>query len=367
MDEGGARERVMDRPFEQIFPFGFPPATQLYLILYVVTLLGHVVFMNYVLAGVILLALRSFLSKRENLSDISKVLIDWLPAALSMAITFGVAPLLFVQVLYRQNFYTANLLLSHRWMAVLPALILGFYLLYILKSKATSAHLCKWLQPILIACFAFVAWSWSENHLLSLQSVETWTRHYAQQRLWFWRTDLAARWAIWVCGSFSTLGILLGWQLRFAERSNRRACRTLFLCGYLFAGFMALLYAFTSPDFGEIRLLGSFLLPYSILAITGFTGAAFIWLRASSDRAWSLTCLVGTSLCHLAGMVGVVVIREAIRLRAINPTTLYAQHEEQAAKAGLWVFVICSILIGMCITWALRAVWRANKKWETSE
>jgi len=33
------------------FPFGFPGATAFYLTLYVVTLLIHVAFMNYVLAG----------------------------------------------------------------------------------------------------------------------------------------------------------------------------------------------------------------------------------------------------------------------------------------------------------------------------
>ena len=38
------------------FPFGFPAATQLYLVLLVVTLLVHMVFMHYVLAGTAYLA-----------------------------------------------------------------------------------------------------------------------------------------------------------------------------------------------------------------------------------------------------------------------------------------------------------------------
>ncbi len=53
---------------------------------------------------------------------------------LGLAITFGVGPLLFVQMLDGPAFYTANLLLSHRFMALLPALIVGFYLLYVQKT-----------------------------------------------------------------------------------------------------------------------------------------------------------------------------------------------------------------------------------------
>ena len=38
------------------FPFGFPAATQLYLVLLVATLLVHMIFMHYVLAGTAYLA-----------------------------------------------------------------------------------------------------------------------------------------------------------------------------------------------------------------------------------------------------------------------------------------------------------------------
>ena len=40
----------------EVFPFGLPPATALYLVLYVLTLSVHVVFMNYCLGGSLYLA-----------------------------------------------------------------------------------------------------------------------------------------------------------------------------------------------------------------------------------------------------------------------------------------------------------------------
>ena len=39
-----------------------------------------------------------------------------------------------IQVLYQHRMYTATLLLSHRFMAIVPVLIDGFYLLYLGKS-----------------------------------------------------------------------------------------------------------------------------------------------------------------------------------------------------------------------------------------
>ena len=116
-----------------LFPLGFSGPTGLYLGIYVLTMSVHVLFMNYTVAGTgALVALK--ISGRDE-SPSAKLLSDWLTAALSMAITAGVAPLLFLQILYKAPFYTANLLLFNRWMLIVPALILGFYMLYLAKSS----------------------------------------------------------------------------------------------------------------------------------------------------------------------------------------------------------------------------------------
>src|SRR5579871_3416916 len=167
-----------------LFPFGFPAATAFYLAVYLVTLVIHVVFMNYVFAGTAYLAILSVFAPDPpdgaKSNRMALCLKDWMPFMLSAAITAGVAPLLFVQILYRYNFYTANLLLFHRWMAILPVLIVGFYLLYVLKSKAGSAMSLTARALVgcgALACFAFTGWSWTENHLLSLRGQEFWSHH----------------------------------------------------------------------------------------------------------------------------------------------------------------------------------------------
>ncbi len=53
-----------------------------------------------------------------------------LPVTMAFSITTGVAPLLFVQVLYGPFFYTASTFVAWSWISVVPVLIVGYYALY---------------------------------------------------------------------------------------------------------------------------------------------------------------------------------------------------------------------------------------------
>ncbi len=133
-----------------LFPFGFPWPTAMYLTLFVVTTAIYMVFMNYVLAGSIVLLI-GYLAPgarrrveggpaRSGLGLILKVVRDWLPAVLGLAITTGIAPLLFLQILYKHQFYTANLLLFRPFMLLVPAFIVAYFMLYLIKGHALAGR-----------------------------------------------------------------------------------------------------------------------------------------------------------------------------------------------------------------------------------
>lgn len=61
-----------------------------------------------------------------------------LPALLPATITLGIAPLLFVQVLYGQFFYTSSILLAWPWFLVLVFLTLAYYGFYYVSFKSGS-------------------------------------------------------------------------------------------------------------------------------------------------------------------------------------------------------------------------------------
>src|SRR5215204_6092447 len=169
-----------------MFPFNQPAPTAFYLTLYLGTFVLHLLPMAYVLAGSAVLLAHTLAGTKPADDPLMDHLRQWLPFVLSAAITAGVAPLLFLQILYQREFYTANLLLFNRWMAILPVLIVGFYALYLTKGDWLWQK--RWplraaVAAAILACFVFIGWSWTENHLLSLAGQKAWTEHYAASRV----------------------------------------------------------------------------------------------------------------------------------------------------------------------------------------
>jgi hypothetical protein len=114
---------------------GLPGPPWLFHFLLVFTFVLHLIFMNLALGGT-LVAFVAHLRGRAG--DANQVLAGRLMAvntyAISLAITTGVAPLLFVQVLYQQFFYSATILLGWIWFAMLVLLLIGYYAAYLHKS-----------------------------------------------------------------------------------------------------------------------------------------------------------------------------------------------------------------------------------------
>jgi hypothetical protein len=132
----------------------------------VVTFFLHILAMNFMLGGAVLalvaewrLGSRGVKESRsrgvENTSSISgprlldsanpdhghRLFFDVahkLPALLPATITLGIAPLLFVQVLYGQFFYTSSILLAWPWFLILVFLTLAYYGFYYVSFKSGS-------------------------------------------------------------------------------------------------------------------------------------------------------------------------------------------------------------------------------------
>ena len=359
----------MDAPF----PFGYPFPTAFYLTWYVLTLILHVVFMNYVLAGSAYLATVALFAAgdpaRSEHNPVSRCLRDWMPFMLSAAITAGVAPLLFLQVLYRKQFYTANLLLFHRWMAIVPVLITGFYLLYLLKSKAIGGWPI-WLRLLVgcgaFACFAFTAWSWTENHLLSLDAA-AWPDHYAASRLVYPSPELFPRLALWFVGAFPTMATIVAWPLRGAhlrnpehEPAGSRRLTVIALSG-LGASIVAGLVYYSLLG-AEVRHLvtGRFGGVYCLLACAGVglqvIAWSALWIRRTLSGGW----LTSASAGLLLSIAGVTVLREARRVAAIELPVLFPAHAAASEVGGLVTFVaffaLNALLIAACFVLVRRGL-----------
>lgn len=372
---------------DTLFPFGFPPDTILYLVLYTLTLAIHFLLAGYVLAGTAWILATGLVSSGQGPDRLSVHLLrDWLPFALGGAITAGVAPLLFVQILYQQEFYSANLLLVRRWAMVLPALILGFYSLYLLKSRSGSP-LRGWAliaAALATACFALTGFAWTENHLLANQGLEFWTRFYKDGSTAYIEATTLPRVGVWLSGCLTPMLAIVAWQVRYRECNAEKALPT---GEKKAAGNSPALF----PDItAEARTLSAVAL-FALTLATGFSAGYIAFLPAAvrdsvtgtCGFAWLILALCG-AVVQVAGwwqvrrgstflgagprwlaigcamsILGAVNVREIIRLAGVGAAGLFEKHSEAAKAGGFWIFAAFLAINTALVIWVVRGVARS--------
>jgi hypothetical protein len=366
---------------ETLFPFGFPGPTAIYLALFVLTAAIYTVFMQYVLAGSIVLLVGYVAVLARNRASagpvrpvrsglIQTVLRDWLPAILGLAIAAGIAPLLFLQVLYRREFYAASQLLFIRSLLLVLALIIACLLLYLLKTQASFARgpsLHALVSLAACGCLLFTAWAWTGNHVIGLHD-ELWQYHYTSNRWIYGDAEVWPRLGFWITASFPTLAVALAWQLRWGQRLHHpadldlasRRLRTLALLGLGTSAAEAWLWQLWLDGAARAVVLSSLALPYGLLAFAGMAIQAGGWLPIKTGAHLTTGRLALISIGAGLTILGALVVREARRLAAIDVTRLFEAHSQASSVPGLGLFLVCfaasATLIIACVLIVRRAL-----------
>ncbi len=112
-------------------PNPLPAPYWVFKLLLIVTFFLHIAAMNFMLGGGVLALTAKWRSKKQTNGN--RVFFDVarkLPVLLPATITLGIAPLLFVQVLYGQYFYTSSIIVAWPWFLVLVLLTVAYYGFY---------------------------------------------------------------------------------------------------------------------------------------------------------------------------------------------------------------------------------------------
>lgn len=354
------------------FPFDLPEPTAFYLSVYILTFALHQAFMHYVLAGSLYIAFSVIRPGTDFVPRLNRplgmVLRDWMPFLLSAAITAGIAPLLFIQIVYQHQFYTANLLLWWRWMVVVPVLIVAFYLLYLVKGSMLWKCPFAFRAAVTMgtaASFVFVGFCWTANSLLASSEL-SWPEVYLTGRLPLVAETVIPRMLVWIGGSFATMSAMTGWQL-FARQTlvshplietEARTLGGLAVGGMAVASLAVVISLVQSEPAARSLLTGGRFLPYLMVAAAGLVLQGIGW-----GILWSLTkfSAVGLSIvsvgCGLS-LLGTSVMREGLRVHAIDLTSLAERHAQAATVGGFWVFVVAVAVVVCMIGWCVRMVQR---------
>jgi hypothetical protein len=112
-------------------PIPLPAPAWLIHLLQLLTFVLHLVFMNLLVGGTLILTLSCYLGRKNfRHRDLARRAARALPPVFAFTITLGVAPLLFLQLAYGQLFYTTSILMAWSWLAIVLLLILAYYGVY---------------------------------------------------------------------------------------------------------------------------------------------------------------------------------------------------------------------------------------------
>jgi len=139
--------------------------------LMILTFILHVIPMNLLLGGLVFVIILKTMDvfgygRKDMVSRLYRDIIKPLPTALSLTITIGVAPLLFIQALYGPLFYTTTILMAPFWLFILLVIIVNYYGLYLL-SWTREKVLKPMRLPLLLLIFAgfiYASFMFSSNN-----------------------------------------------------------------------------------------------------------------------------------------------------------------------------------------------------------
>jgi hypothetical protein len=339
------------------------------------TFLLHLVAMNLVLGGSVL-ALHWRASRRpadaEHRAMLLHVFGKALPVAVAAAVTLGIAPLLFVQVLYGRLFFTSSILMGWFWLAVIPLVVLAYYGAYLLAFRAGSpGPRWSWVAAGVTLLFALVASLYVTNVTRSLRpdtfldvyraSGRGLTLNLADSTFW-------PRYLHFLLGAVAVAAMavaLVGLLRRsrqpdFAAWAIRRGT-TVFAAATAGNVFVGVLFLISQPKPVLIRLLGGDTRAMAVLATGIFLAMALAGLALLALGArdvvritWALAGLLSVTL------VVMVLLRDQLRQIALRN----AGFETPSWVAPQWgpfvVFVVFLLLAAATIGWMARALARGR-------
>ncbi len=329
----------------------------LFTVLHWLTFALHLAAMNVLFGGLLVFLLAGISHLRTRLFD-SEVRL--FPTVMAATITLGVAPLLFVQVIYGRFFYSATIISAWNWYLVIPILIVVYYLLYTVALTKRLSHRSKLiLLAVCAAGFVYVSYTFTMISDLA-EKPGLWDGLYrASPGGWSVNPSVVEtlfRWLHTLAGALAVAGVSIMFIALYhpkvkIDRSLLTFGGRMYMLGVINAALLGLIYIFTLDS----PILSKFAASPGIHAIIGAAVlniiAVYVVYRAlDQDRPhwkiWTSAVLV------FAGLFCMVIARHILRLvyleGSFNPAALTVSPQWSPFAMFLITFVIgLAVLIWM--------------------
>ncbi|MBN2090893.1 hypothetical protein JW964_14870 [candidate division KSB1 bacterium] len=160
-------------------PDTIPAPAWFFYLLDVVTFLLHILVINVILGGSLLILFSRLRKPTESLNDsFTGAIVRKIPMGFALGVNLGIAPLLFIQVIYGQFIYSSSVLMAVFWILVIPLLILAYYGAYFhVRKYETSPTLSIVSIAITSLILLYIGFTYVNNMTLMVQP-EKWGAYF---------------------------------------------------------------------------------------------------------------------------------------------------------------------------------------------
>jgi hypothetical protein len=335
----------------------------------------HLLAMNVVVGGSIL-ALHWRMSRRvgdaPQRTAITGAFARALPVAVAAAVTLGVAPLLFVQVLYGRLFLTSSILMAWWWLAVVPLVILAYSGAYLLAFRGTVlGPRAKAVAAVVTGLFVGVAFLYTSNATRSIRPetfVDAWRQGGTGLTLNLDDPTLLPRSLHVLFGAVAVAALAVALYGLVRRQAEPETASWAMRKGTLMFGiatavniFLGMWFLLAQPRAILLRLVGGdtwamTLLALGILLGIAAGGVALLALGAR-DAARATKAQIAVLLLTLVVMV---LLRDQVRQLALRDAGFAHPTWVEPQWGPLAVFAVLLVAAVATIAWMARALGRGT-------
>ncbi len=319
-------------------------------LLLIVTFVLHLLFMNTMLGSSIIALVRELKTGIQN-GEANQDIASKLPYTVAFTVNIGVAPLLFLQVLYGTFMYTSSVLMAVYWLSIVGLAIIAYYCVYIYDFKFQELGKGRTIFiAIAVIILLVVGFIFTNNMILMLKPA-LWTRYFSNPSgtlLNLREPMLLPRYLHFITASIAVGGLFqaVRWQIRPGtdKNSTRKHIHDglrWFSNATIIQMAIGFWFLVALPRDKMMLFLGDSILP-TVLLFIGLMGAIIALVMAMRGRVWPTT---GAAICTIVVMV---LMRDALRAAYLSPYFAPASLKVVPEYSPMILFLI-SFAIGLAL------------------
>jgi len=335
----------------------------------------HLIAMNMLFGGVwtaLFARVKDNKGKSSIYGRLYRQLVGYLPTLVPATVTIGVAPLLFVQVLYGHLFYSSSIAMAWYWWFVWIMVIVAYYALYFIKFRTPAGGRVRiwilWMAAIVLLIISFI---FNNNFNLVQQpgrfsamiikSASGWSLNWS---------DLTTfpRWLHVLLGALAVTGVWIMWLGRLDWKHNSEFARQKAALGYRLFAFptmanilMGLVFMLTLPKEIMMRMMGRGLEETALWLIgLGLSIWALLVLKRASSNPETTALPLGTGLMAIV-VAMMVILRDIIRSDYLRRYYTLDMPQTVVQWGAIGMFLIVFIA-GLWVFYWLAMTWLRSRR-----